>query len=344
MFSYVYYFIIIIKIGVRGTLYSWFRSYLANRKQRVLYNGCFSQYHDVPSGVIQGSVLGPLLFNIFMSDLPNCVSSPLIMYADDSTLFRHINSYDDEVQLQTDLDNIQLWCINNGMKMNANKCKFMDITLSKLRRFGRYTIDMNPVPHTDYIKLLGVFVAYDLSWNYHVEAIRAKCAKLLGFVNRNLYGCKPSVLCQSYQSLIRPIMFHGTPGWHPTTAENVLKLQRLQNRASRFIFGKSRSHELDGRIMSIKQHLMYTDLLYLYKCRNGLLDTDITQAVTSGRPIRGQEGVVRLIPPKVRTTFYQKGFLYRSVCMWNDLPAAVKLANGNLFQNSLKQYCLTNDI
>ena len=119
-----------------------------------------------------------------------------------------------------------------------------------------------------------------------------------------------------------------------------MKLQRLQNKASRFIFGKDRSHELDSRIMSVKHHLMYTDLLYFYKCRNGLLDTNITQAVTCGRPMRGQEGVVRLIPPKARTTMYQKGFLYRSTCMWNDLPANIKLAHGNMFHNSVKQFCL----
>jgi hypothetical protein len=70
--------------------------------------------------------------------------------------------------------------------MNANKCKCMYFILSKFRTYGRYNIDINPVPHTDYIKLLGVFVVFNLSWNDHVEATREKCVKLLGFVNRNL--------------------------------------------------------------------------------------------------------------------------------------------------------------
>jgi hypothetical protein len=143
-------------------------------------------------------------------------------------------------------------------------------------------------------------------------------------------------------------MTHGTSGWHPTTAENVLKLQRVQNRASRFIYSKNRSHDLDSRIMSVKQHLMYIDLLYFYKCTNGLPDTDIAQTVSFGRLIRGQEGVVRLIPPKVRTTFYQKGFLYRSVCIWISygygIPATIKLAHANLYQHALKQYCLITEI
>jgi hypothetical protein len=131
--------------------------------QRVLFNCSFPQYHSVPTGVIQGSGLAPLIFNIFMSDLPSCVNSPLIMYADDSTLYRYIDSYADDVQLQDDINIIQQWCQDNGMRMNANKSAFTDVTLSKLRGFVLYNISGNPIPHADYIKLLGVFVAFDLS-------------------------------------------------------------------------------------------------------------------------------------------------------------------------------------
>jgi hypothetical protein len=119
------------------------------------------------------------------------------------------------------------------MKMNASRCAFMDITLSKFRRFGLYNINGQLIPHANYIKLLGVFIAFDLCWNYHVEVIRAKCAKLLKFVGRNLKGCSPRVLRQSYQALIRPVMFHGVSGWQLSSKENVTKLQRFQNRASR---------------------------------------------------------------------------------------------------------------
>jgi hypothetical protein len=126
-------------------------------------------------------------------------------------------------------------------------------------------------------------------------------------VNRNLKGCNPSVLCQIYQALFRPIMAHGAPGWHPKTKDNINKFQWIQNRASRFIFGKCCSHELDTRIMSVKQYLIYTDLWYFYKCRNDFLDCNITQAVGTVRPIRGQDGV-RLIPLRVRTTYVPEGF------------------------------------
>jgi hypothetical protein len=116
------------RAGINGSLHDWFASYLSNRKQRVLFDGEYSDEFDVPSGVVQGSVLGPLFFNIFISDLAHCVSSDLIMYADDSTLYRHIKSFQDEVLLQEDLNNIVLWSVNNGMKLNASKCTFIDVT------------------------------------------------------------------------------------------------------------------------------------------------------------------------------------------------------------------------
>jgi ribonuclease P/MRP protein subunit RPP40 len=144
--------------SIDGVLHSWFTSYLKNRKQRVLFSGELSEIFNVPSGVKQGSALGPPLFNSFVADLANCVSSRLVMYADDSTLFRHIESFQDELDLQNDLSNIFLWSINNNMQLNIKKCLFMDVTLSSLRRVGRYCINEILIKHTDSIKLLGVHI------------------------------------------------------------------------------------------------------------------------------------------------------------------------------------------
>ena len=147
--------------GIAGSLLDWFSCYLDNRVQRVVCGGQFSEAFTVPSGVVQGSVLGPLLFNIFVSDLPNCVTSNLIMYADDSTIYRYISSYLDECKLQDDLTSIVLWSVNNGMNLNVAKCKFMDVTLSSLWRLGMYNINNIPVENTDHIKMLGVYVAFN---------------------------------------------------------------------------------------------------------------------------------------------------------------------------------------
>jgi hypothetical protein len=188
------------KLGITGPLLSWFKCYLGKRSQRVLVNGTFSTWRDVPSGVIQGSVLGPLIFNIFMSDLGACVTSKLVMYADDSTLYRPIHDFSDELKLQEDLCNIEIWCKVNGMNLNVSKCTFMDISLSKFRRFGRYTVNNELVSHTDNIKLLGIYITHNLSWNLQTDSFRARAAKLLGFVNRNLGKCSPRIKRPRQQS------------------------------------------------------------------------------------------------------------------------------------------------
>ena len=228
------------------------------------------------------------------------------------------------------------------MKLNVSECTFMDVTLSKFRRFGRYSLHGTLLSHANSIKMLGVNVAHDLSWKTHTEYVRAKSAKLLGFVSRNMRGCSPPVKRQCYLTLIRPILSYGAPAWHPTTKDNVNKLQLIQNRASRFIYGKNGTHELDNRVMSHTALLSYLDILFFYKARSGLIDSSVTDVVTVGRVIRGQDGVCRLIPPKVRTSMYQHGFVYRSCNIWNDLPPVVKLADGDKFKIELKQHFLSN--
>jgi hypothetical protein len=161
-------------------------------------------------------------------------------------------------------------------------------------------------------------------------------------VNRNLKGSSPKILCQVYLSLIRPIMVHGTPGWHPTTNSNILKLQRIQNRASRYIYGKNFTHELDKKVLPVNSLLVFNDMLYFYRCYHGLIDCNITNVVREGREIRGEGGVCRLIPPCVRTSMYQNGFIYRSVITWNNLPSYVKLAEPSVFKKVLKSYLLDN--
>jgi hypothetical protein len=220
----------------------------------------------------------------------------------------------------------------------------MDVTLSSFRRHGRFKFDDTLLQHTDCMKLLGVYISYNLSWNNHVDFVRTKSAQLLGFIFMNLKGCSARVLCQTYLALIRPIMMHGTPGWHPTTKMNVLKLQRIQNRTSRYAFGKNFTHELTKKVLSIHSMLQFNDLMY-YRCYNRIVDCacDILSSVREGKVILGEGGICRLIPPLVRTSMYQNGFIYRSVALWNNLPAHVKQPNPSDYKCMLKSYLLNGN-
>ena len=121
------------KYGIRGSLLDWCRDYLTNSRRRVDVKGEVSDWLTVTSGMPQGSPLGPLFFIIYINDLPGVISgdSLIALYADDSKLYRAINSPEDIASLQDDLDKISDWCKESKMKVNVKKCKIMRITGKK---------------------------------------------------------------------------------------------------------------------------------------------------------------------------------------------------------------------
>jgi hypothetical protein len=135
---------------------------------------------------------------------------------------------------------------------------------------------------------------------------------------------------------------HGTPSWHPTTISNVVKLQRIQNRVSRYIFGKKFSHELDKKILSVDSSLKFTDILYFYRCFINIIDCSLAITVRGGRSIKDGNDTHKLVPPFARMSMYQNGFVCRSVVQWNNLPSNVKNLDYSLFKNTLKFYMLNN--
>ena len=141
---------------------------------KVLFQGSQSNWAAVHSGVPQGSVLGPLLFNIFAFDLPFCVQSSLRQYADDTVLFRAVIHDTDCVVLQSDLHNIVTWCNLNRMSLNVNKCKLMTITRSKSPPRPLYTIGSDTLEIFNNYKYLGVTITSDLSWKQHINNIVSK--------------------------------------------------------------------------------------------------------------------------------------------------------------------------
>ena len=136
------------------------------------------------SGVPQGSELAPLLFNIFVVDLPFCVQSNLRQYADDTVLYRVIRSRDDELALQNDLQHIGTWCEFNHMMLNSKKCKLMTVTRSRNPPKPIYNIGSQILQNVDNYRYLGLIIWRDLSWKQHINGIASKATRLNGFLGR----------------------------------------------------------------------------------------------------------------------------------------------------------------
>ncbi|CAB3388510.1 Hypothetical predicted protein [Cloeon dipterum] len=190
--------------GIDGAALEWLKNFLVGRSQFVRFGGARSEPCVVSSGVVQGSVLGPLLFNVYVSDLPAVVKTNLVQYADDCTIFREVTSQDDVDELQEDLALIDIWCVNNGMQLNAKKCVAMDLSRARQPRLPQYMIGGAVLEYVSTQRLLGVHIARDLRWNHHVDVQRKKAAQTLGFAARNLRGCTQRVKRMAYLTLVKP--------------------------------------------------------------------------------------------------------------------------------------------
>ena len=173
--------------GITGKLHDWFRSYLQERKQQVTVLGATSRELPVTSGVPQGSLLGPILFLLFVDDLPNTVKTSRV--ADDTKLFKSIDSITDCNALQSDLNDLVSWFESSGLIFNQSKCKYQCITRKKTPVQPTYIINETPLESCDTEKDLGVWVSSNLTSDKQVTEQCAKANKLLDFVSRGVCWC-----------------------------------------------------------------------------------------------------------------------------------------------------------
>lgn len=145
------------QFGIRGRLLAWFYSYLSNRSTKVVFNGHWSDAFCPQSGVPQGSILGPLLFLLFINDLPIRLKSENTLFADDLKIYSKINNTDDCIRLQEDIDRLSSWCALNDLELNISKCFAMNFSYKRYRTELSYKIGHNTLEEVTYIKDLGVW-------------------------------------------------------------------------------------------------------------------------------------------------------------------------------------------
>ena len=164
-----------------------FSDFLFNRQQRVLWNNCYSPWSVIPSGVPQGSVLGPLLFTLVVNDLkPLFSNSCIIKYADDVSLLHFVRSSSDD-HLQEEFDKCMRWSRCNYLPLNFSKCQVLDFCTKKCLSLTPVFFSGSPLPQVETAKILGVFLSSDLSWNAHISYIVSKASHRV-FIIRNLKG------------------------------------------------------------------------------------------------------------------------------------------------------------
>ena len=206
----------------------------------VVVDGESSKQAPVVSGVPQGSVLGPLLFLMYINDLPEVVSegTSIRLFADDCLAYRKIQSVNDQNTLQDDLQKLHQWTVLWGMRFNPSKCQIMHISRTK-KKTKFYELCNEILTTVDNAKYLGITLSDDLSWHRHVCEAAKKANSTLHLISRNLRSCPRAARIIAYTTLVRPKLEYSSTVWDPHIKEDINILERVNRRAARLVYNKS---------------------------------------------------------------------------------------------------------
>lgn len=218
--------------GLSSGYITWLSSYLTNRESCVRFSGQFSSTFIARSGVPQGSVLGPLLFNIFINDLCEVIQhSKCLLYADDLKIYRAIKSPTDCILLQSDIDRIHAWCLANFMKPNPSKIRAVSFTRKTTAWNYQYRLGNSFILRTDCIKDLGIYLDSKLHFHQHVDHLFSHALKLLGLIRTITFSFSTlDSLLTLYSTLVRSKLEYASVVWNSVTITDSNKLERIQRK------------------------------------------------------------------------------------------------------------------
>ena len=228
--------------GINKSILLWINNWLTHRTQRVVVDGCQSREAAVTSGVPQGTVLGPLLFLVYINDIQKNISSNLRLFADDSLLYRQITKPEDEGILQEDINKLSEWAKIWQMNFNIAKCHILRIRRSirgskdQTSPMCMYYMEGEPLSDVEHHPYLGVELDSYLSWDLHLANTRSKSTRVLNMIRRNFtIGTNMNIRQALYFSRVHPHLEYACTVWDPQHKTKIDKLENVQNQAARFV-------------------------------------------------------------------------------------------------------------
>jgi hypothetical protein len=329
--------------NLNDQIINWVKSFLTDRRQRVRISESFSKWEKVLSGIPQGSILGPLLFIIYINDLEESCSlnSNVALYADDTKLYKYIQNENDAIKLQEDLNSVCVWIKKWLLSLNIDKCKVISYGRKAPISYN-YRIDDCNLEKINEIKDLGVIFDSKLKFSAHINEKVNKAFSVLGIINRNFKYMEKNTFILLYKSMVRPHLEYANLVWSPYRKEEINKLERVQRRATKLVCSlkklsyEERLKKLNLPTLSFRR--LRGDMIEVYKIITGKYEKkDIDLKVNNAVNTRGNH--YKLYQGQSRYDIRKYFFANRVVAVWNSLPDYVVMVDSTLlFKKRLDKF------
>jgi len=332
--------------GIKDRPLAWLRDFLSGRRQQVAINNSKSSIGSVTSGVPQGSVLGPILFIIYVNELPSLIKSHMKMFADDAKMYRPIQDSHDTQMLQDDIDTLLDWSKDWLLKFNTEKCKTMHLGVNNPKTDYKVK-DCNNIPKvltvTETEKDLGIHVVNNLKPTFHCQKAANKAMSALKLLRNAFVKFNKKNFKLLYTTYVRPHLDYCWQAVGPFMVQDFTALEKVQRRATKLV-PEVRSVPYEERLKrldlwNMKDRALRGDLIETYKILTGKINVDPKQffelhqdSVTRGHSLK----------LKKRRALYRPRLMFfanRVVTPWNDLPQdVVEAGSTNVFKSRLDKY------
>ena len=318
----------------------WLKSYLYERTQKVKICNILSESKVIKTGVPQGSILGPLLFILYINDLPLCIeNSEIDMYADDFTLHSCSNDISElSSNLMGDILNIEDWCNRNSMKINPKKCKSMIIGSRQRLCFNRCNLGINiygeEIQNVVQEKLLGLCIDNNLSWTEQVNRMSAAISSRINLLLKIRRFLPMHIRIIYFNAYILPLFDYCCTIWGDCATNGLEKLEKLLKKSARVIleadiFTSSKLLFNSLNWLNIENRIRYQKAILVFKSLNGMVPDymqDKFRYNEQGNYNLRSAFDYTLQLPKPNTNFLKHTFLYSGAQLWNTLPLEIKLS------------------